>query len=78
VDYPVAYPLASATTYHNYRPSSGTGVFSKENPPSECGAPTSSYVFVKTADRITKQGRLYTRVQQWRGYYGGTDDLLYL
>lgn len=77
-DYPVAFPIAIVTTYHRSRPTTGsTNVWKRESPPADCGAPTSGWRYVKVADRCTRSGRLYTRVQQWRGY-DKTDDLFFI
>lgn len=78
-DYPVAYPLCTKTTYHRSRPTDATaeGVYKKSTPPSECLAPSVGWTYVKTVDRISRTGRLYTRVQQWRGY-DKTQDLFFL
>ena len=75
-DYPVNYPICSMTSYHRARPASGSAVNSVSAPPSQC-SPPSGFTYVKTTDRVTKQGRLFTRVQAWRGY-DSTDDLFYL
>jgi hypothetical protein len=77
-DYPVAFPIAIVTTYHRSRPTTGsTNVWRRETPPADCGVPTSGWRYVKIADRCTRSGRLYTRVQQWRGY-DKTDDLFFI
>lgn len=75
-DYPICYPVCTETTYHRYRPSSGAGVNAISTPPSACNPPT-GFIYVKSGDRCTKQGRLYTRVQSWRGY-NSADALFYL
>ena len=69
--FPVAFPICTATTYHRSRPASTGGINSVSTPPSQC-SPPSGFVYVKSGDRLTKQGRLYTRVQSWRGYPPGT------
>ncbi len=69
--FPVAFPVCTATTYHRSRPASTGGINTISTPPSQC-SPPSNFVYVKTGDRLTKQGRLYTRVQSWRGYHPGT------
>lgn len=75
-DYPVSYPLCTATTYHRARPQSGQGTWKISAPPSECDPPP-GFIYVKCADRGTKQARLFTRIQQWRGY-DSTDELFFL
>lgn len=70
-DYPVASPVASQTSYHKAKPDCGSGIWTISSPPSYCGAPT-GWIYVKVCDRSTKQGRLYTRVQQWRGFANAT------
>jgi len=75
-DYPVAYPVCTVTTYSKFRQTSGSGVWSISSPPAQC-SPPSGWTYVKTGDRCTKQGRLYTRVQTWRGY-DSTDTLFFL
>jgi len=74
-DYPVNYPVCSKTSYHRGRPSSGASVNKVSTPPSQC-SPPDGYTYVKCGDRATKQGRLYTRVESWRGY-DSTDALLF-
>jgi hypothetical protein len=78
-DYPVAYPICIKTTYHRSRPTdaSASGVYKKSTPPTECLPPSVGWVYVKTVDRISRSGRLYTRTQQWRGY-DKTQDLFFL
>lgn len=75
--YPINLPVCTATTYHRFRPGGTGGINSLSTPPSECGAP-SGYVYVKTGDRVTKQGRLYTRVRSWKGYPPGTRDEVFI
>jgi hypothetical protein len=75
-DYPVNYPICTATTYYRYRPVSGSAVNTISTPPSDCNPPA-GYIYVKCADKCTKQGRIYTRVQAWRGY-DSTESLFYL
>lgn len=75
-DYPVHFPIATATTYHRSRPSGGSGVGQLSSPPGECGAPTQGWTYVKSADDVRKEGTSYTRVQEWRGY-DRTEDLFY-
>jgi len=67
--FPVNYPICTATTYHRFRPASGVAINKVGTPPAAC-SPPAGYTYVKSGDRITKQGRLYTRVQSWRGYKG--------
>jgi len=74
-DYPVAFPVCTATTYHRGRPGSGQGINQEGNPPGECDPP-SGYFYVKSGDRKTKQARIWTRVQTWRGY-DSTDALFF-
>ena len=76
-DFPLAYPVAQVTSYHRFRPTSSGGVWAVGAPHALCGAPTTGWTYVKTSDRITKHGRLYTRVQQWRGF-NSTSTLFFL
>ncbi len=75
-DYPVSYPIASDTSHYKSKPQDISGIWKISNPPSFCNAPD-GWTYVKTADRVTKQGRLYTRVRQWRGY-ANTSALFFL
>jgi len=65
----VPYPLASATTYHRARPSTNSGaVYTRQSPPTQCGAPGgSTWIYIKSADSVTKQGNIWTRREEWRG-----------
>lgn len=68
-DYPVAFPIASVTKYARARIAPTGSVNAKSNPPGECGAPTNDWFWIKTAARASKQGRLYSLVETWRGYH---------
>lgn len=65
--FPVAFPIARVTIYAKYRISSAGGVWQVSSPPAQCGAP-GGWTYVKTAARSSKQGRLYTFIQEWRGF----------
>lgn len=62
--YVLYYPVSRATTYSKKRPVSGG-----------CGAPASppnsiklaGYIYLKTADRLSYNGKVWTRVQEWTG-----------
>jgi hypothetical protein len=76
LDYPVPFPIARVTRYARYRISPTGSVHHLSSPPSGCGAP-SGWTYVKTAARSQKQGRLYTLIEEWRGY-DRADDLFFL
>lgn len=73
--YPVAYPVARKTIYTRGRLTPATNVWKKDNPPAEVDAP-SGFEYVKTASRITKQGRIWSKTEEWRGY-AVSDDLFF-
>lgn len=75
-DFPVAYPLARVTIYAKYRIAAPGGTYQVSTPPAQCGAPGGWY-YVKTASESKKEGRLYTLVEEWRGY-NRVDDLFFL
>jgi len=62
-DYNIATPIVRATTYHTAIPTS-QGAWFRDEPPIK---PTGTWEYLKTADRVTKQGRIYTRTQEWSG-----------
>lgn len=66
-DYPVSFPVARVTIYSRYRKSPNGSVWQISTPPGACGAP-GGWTYVKTASRTTKVARLYTLVEEWRGY----------
>jgi hypothetical protein len=76
VDFPVAYPVARKTTYTRSRVTPSGQVWKNSNPPGDVTAPNGWY-YVKTAERITKVGRVWTMVEEWRGY-SNADDLFFL
>ncbi len=66
--YNVAMPIARSTTYYRRNPSGvGAGMYTKINPPGKCQAPSTGWQYLKTADRMVREGRLRTRVQEWTG-----------
>jgi hypothetical protein len=67
--YSVPFPIARATVYAKYRIPPNGAVNTVSSPPAECGAPN-DWTYVKISSRPTKQGRLYTLVEEWRGYPG--------
>lgn len=75
--FPVALPICSVTSYHRFRPVSTGGINAVSAPPSQCSPPT-GFIYVKTGDRVTKQGRLYTRVQSWKGFHPGMKSEFFL
>jgi hypothetical protein len=75
-DFPVAYPVARKTTYTRSRVSPTGNVWKNNNPPGDVTAPNGWY-YVKSAERITKVGRVWTMVEEWRGY-AEADDLFFL
>lgn len=77
-DYPLAYPIASATKYALYRIAASGDVNAKSNPPSECGAPIESWFWIKCGARSTKQGKLYSLVETWRGYHKSSTEYSYI
>lgn len=77
-DYPVAYPVATVTQYARSRIAPTSGVNERCDPPSGCGAPTSGFYWIKSGARATKQGRLYSLVETYRGYLVGSDIYNYL
>ena len=66
-DYPIAFPVARVTIYSRYRKVPNGNVWSVSTPPGACNAP-GGWTYVKTSSRSTKQARLYTLVEEWRGY----------
>lgn len=70
--FPVAYPVARKTIYSRGRLTAATNVWKKDTPPPDVGAP-SGFVYVKSASRITKQGRIWSKVEEWRGYANAQD-----
>lgn len=75
-DFAMPFPIARTTLYAKYRVAPNGSVNSISTPPSQCGAP-SGFTYVKTASRSSKQGRLYTLVEEWRGYPGTNWGLLF-
>jgi hypothetical protein len=75
-DYPVSFPVARVTYYSRFRKVPNGGVWQIGTPPGQCGAP-GGWTYVKTASRTTKVARLYTLVEEWRGY-NSTDPLFFL
>jgi hypothetical protein len=75
-DYPVSFPIARVTIYAKYRINPVGSVWTTSSPPSQCGAPT-GWTYVKTASRSSKQGRLYTLIEEWRGF-NRVDSLFFL
>lgn len=66
-DFPVAFPIARVTTYAKFRIPPNGSVWHISSPPSQCGAPA-GWTYVKTASRSRKEGRIYSLVEEWRGY----------
>lgn len=66
-DYPVAFPIARVTIYAKYRITPTGSVWTISSPPSQCEAP-SGWVYVKTSSRSRKEGRLYSLIEEWRGF----------
>ncbi len=67
VDFPHAFPIARSTIFAKYRIASSGGVQAVGSPPGQCGAP-GGWIYVKTASRSTKQGSLYSLIEEWRGF----------
>lgn len=79
-EYTFTFPIATATTYSVDRPTGvGAGLLQVSNPPGEIGAPD-GWFYVKTIDRIRKEGDRWTRIEAWegrRGEEGASAELIY-
>lgn len=64
--YLVGQPVARRTTYY-LRGVQTSGCYFRQDPPGACGAPLTGYEYLKTADRVTKEGNKRTRVEEWTG-----------
>lgn len=57
----------------------GQGCFSLETPPAQAGAPTllqgQTIQWLKTTDRLVREGRLRTRSTEWQGAHEWDDDI---
>jgi hypothetical protein len=78
--YALYIPVARQTTTSLTMPAC-SGVGEVDNPPGAIGAPSSSgnsnsYVYVKTSDRRSKQGNIWTRTQEWTGFEQVDTDII--
>lgn len=59
------YPVARRTSYYIGQPQTFR-IYVRQTPPIACGAPT-GYQYLRTADRVAREGRRCTRVEEWTG-----------
>lgn len=77
-EFSLSFPIARSTTYHLKRPSSSDVLWKRENPPSECGAPTSGWFYLKSKDSVIREGGQYRRIEEWMGRRNdGLENLIY-
>jgi hypothetical protein len=75
-----AAPVVRRTIYYFHNPSGvGQDCFIRENPPGAALAPSqlqnSGLVWLKGTDKITRQGRLRTRITEWLGAWHWDTDI---
>ena len=75
-DYPVSYPIARKESKHTFRPTGvGADMYQLAAPPSECGAPSDGWTYFKSKDSLRKEGRTFSRVEEWTGAQVLDDDI---
>jgi len=76
----IAFPIVRQTIYYLRAPGGvGAGCYAKDIPPTGAGAPTvaggNALLYMRTTDKLRKEGRLRTRETEWIGAWAFDGDL---